>query len=172
MGEFERSLLFSNFWKIHCDLQVFMMMQSDSHYICTRIYIYIYMMPDIQNIHFRMVGYQKDDEPNHALFYMKNGWKSPYPSIWKWTAFMFQVYIHSDLPVSWVRKLYISHVLMLQAKPCQRWVQETIFLLRKKKSHFARWLYWRVSKNQSTCEGKNTTLTMGSDPLDGQVKSG
>ena len=39
---------------------------------------------------FFMVGHQLDDEPN---LYMGNGWKSPFPSIYKWLALEFQVYV-------------------------------------------------------------------------------
>ena len=37
-----------------------------------------------------MVGYQWDDEPN---LYIENGWKSPFPSIYKWLALGLQVVI-------------------------------------------------------------------------------
>ena len=59
----------------------------DRRYIlqCIYTYIYIYCIvyiytPGTLNHQFLMVGYQLDDEPNH---YMKNGWKSPFPSFLK-----------------------------------------------------------------------------------------
>ena len=115
-------------------------------------------MPDIQNIHFTMVGYQKDDEPNHALFYMKHEWNSPYPSIWKWTAFGFKVYIHSDFAGFMSTKASYFPCFDAPAKPCRRSVQD-FFFFSEKRSSILPGGYWRVPKKTEHMPAGETRLS-------------
>ena len=58
-----------------------------------------------------MDGYQLDDEPN---LYIENGWKSPFPSIYKWLEMGFQEEVAAQViqAVTWIypRSLEVTNI--------------------------------------------------------------